>query len=198
LRDHRTGIGPEDLALLRQGDRGAFRRVYEATVGLVAYVATRAGLAREEADEVIQETFLRLHERAGEIRDAAGLKSWLAVTARNQALDRLRKRARQRTAAAGEDLEAAAVAELWDRGGALRELEVAVVRDLLDEIAREPGGETLRLFYADGLAAKEIAARNGEAVSTVTTRLSRLRAKLGERLRARIEELRERLPEGKG
>lgn len=196
MRDDRTAIGPKDLALLKQGDRAAFRRIYTATFGLVAHVAMRTGLAREEADEVIQETFLRLHERHAEIRDAAALKGWLAVTARNLALDRLRKKTRQKTRAAGAGLEVQAVTALWDSGGALRELEVALVRDLLDEIATEPGGETLRLFYAEGLAAKTIAARNGEAVSTVTTRLSRLRAKLSAKLKERIEELRSAMPEG--
>ena len=49
--------------------------------------------------------------------------------------------------------------------------------------------ETLRQFYAEGLSTKEIARRNGEAVSTVTTRLSRLRARFKDEFRRHIENL---------
>ena len=71
-----------------------------------------------------------------------------------------------------------------------RELEVKVLGDLLDSIATEPGGESFVLFYRDGLTAAQIAARNKEAISTVTTRISRMRQRFGERLRDHIQQLR--------
>jgi RNA polymerase sigma-70 factor (ECF subfamily) len=182
-----------DLAALRRGDRREFRRVYDAYVGLVAHVATRCGMQKEERDEIVQETFLKLYERGGEVREAKALKAWLAVTARNLALDRIRRRARRRTDAVGADLDALAPAGEDALDSARRELELELVRELLDKIAAAPGGETLKLFYADGLTAKEIAARNGEAISTVTTRLSRLRQRFQAELAAHVEALRSRL-----
>lgn len=176
---------------LVDGDRAVFRRVYEAYVGLLRYVAGRLGLGGEEVDEIVQETFLRLYERAGEVQDASKLKAWLVAATRNQAIDRLRSRRRQATPAASGDLSDAS-AQLWvPHVDVTRELEIDLVRDLLGRIAGAPGGETFRLFYVEGLSAKEIAARNGEAISTVTTRLSRLRDKFGEELRQHVLALRD-------
>lgn len=172
------------------GDRVVFRRVYEAYVGLLRYVAGRLGLRGEEADEVVQESFLRLHQRAGEIKDAAKLKSWLVANVRNQAIDRLRTRKRHATPVGAEELENVG-APLWAAHvDAHQELELGLVRELLERLAGTPGGETLKLFYVDGLSAKEIATRNGEAISTVTTRLSRLREKFGDELRRHVQALR--------
>jgi RNA polymerase sigma-70 factor (ECF subfamily) len=185
-------MGEHELARLKAGDQTAFKSYYQAYVGLVYYVATRAGLGKDEAEDVAQETFVRLFQRASEIREAAKVQAWLTVTAKNLAIDKLR--AAKRFA---PELAEGALDEdkhkLWrNRAGDGRELELLLVGQLLDKLAQTPGGETLKQFYADGMSAKEIAAQNGEAISTVTTRLSRLRAKFKEELRRHIEDLRAR------
>lgn len=184
-------IQADDLVRLSQGDRAAFRRVYVAYAGLVRFVALKHALSREEADEVTQETFLKLHVRSREVRDPARIKAWLVTTVRNLAIDRLRSRQRQAPVADPEVLEAAAET-LWPEATtAAREAELALVRELVERIASSPGGETFRRFYVDGCSAKEIAQANGEAISTVTTRLSRMRERFREELRVKIESLRD-------
>ena len=171
-------------------DKAAFKSVYKAHAGLVHFVAMRAGLAREEAEDVVQETFVRLFQKAADIRDSTRLSAWLTVTARNLAIDRLRSR-RRLVPTEGEVLEGS-VTQLWEghADGPRHELEVSLIGRLLDKLATTPGGETLRQFYGEGMSTKEIAAQNGEAISTVTTRLSRLRAKFKDELKRHIEELR--------
>ncbi len=185
-------MGEGELARLKAGDQAAFKSYYQTYVGLVHYVATRAGLGRDEAEDVAQETFVRLFQRASEIRDPAKVQAWLTVTAKNLAIDRLR--AGNRVKPSGDDAVLDGGGRLWEarEGGEARELELLLVGELLDKLARTPGGETLRQFYAEGMSAKEIAAKNGEAISTVTTRLSRLRTKFKDELRRHIEDLRSR------
>jgi RNA polymerase sigma-70 factor (ECF subfamily) len=181
------------------GDPKLFRRVYQEHVALVHYVAQRAGLASSDSEDVAQEAFTRLYARLGEIRGPDKLKAWLVTCARHLAIDRLRASRRHLLTdfaePGGEALERRGPAALWQSGeegklGALRELELRLVGELLDRVAALPGGETLRQFYAEGLSTKEIARRNGEAVSTVTTRLSRLRARFREEFKSHIEGLR--------
>ena len=175
------------------GDSSAFQAVYDQYVGLVQFVVDRCGVAPEDRDELVQETFLRLHQKAGTIREATKVKSWLTVTARNLTLDRLRKASRQKTDAAGEETDGIADPHATQsKESAARELELAIVGDLIAKIAETPGGETFRLFYVEGWSNRQIAEHNGEALSTVTTRLSRMRTKFKEELKQRIEESRER------
>lgn len=186
------GHGEDELARLKAGDQTAFKRYYQTYVGLVHYVATRAGLGKDEAEDVAQETFVRLFQKASEIRDPAKVQAWLTVTAKNLAIDRLRAGKKLRYEES-ETLERES-GRLWEEraGGEGLELELVLVGELLEKLAKTPGGETLRQFYAEGMSAKEIAAKNGEAISTVTTRLSRLRTKFRDELRRHIEDLRAR------
>lgn len=183
-------LAADDLQRLRSGDRTAFRRIYDAYAGLLLYVVRRHGLSDEEADEVMQETFLKLHQRANDVRDPARLKAWLVSLARNLAVDRLRSKKRQAQSTSQDVLEEAHI-PLWQNDdSAAREAELLLVKELVERLARAPGGETFRLFYVEGHSAKKIAAENGEAISTVTTRLSRLRDRFRTELREHIETLR--------
>jgi RNA polymerase sigma-70 factor (ECF subfamily) len=179
------------LGRLAAGDRAALKQAYDRYVALVHFIAKRHGLSHEDVDDVVQETFLKLSAKAGSIREGTRLKAWLVACARNLAIDKWR---RQRST--GDQSAEAAVdggrRPLWQDEGprGAHECEIELVRELLDQVAATPGGETLRQFYRDGMSAKDIAAKNGEAISTVTTRLSRLRAKFGDELKRRIETLR--------
>lgn len=175
--------------LRRLDDPAAFRRLYEAHAGFVQYVASRAGARGGEADDVVQETFMRLMQHGRAIEDPAKLRAWLATTARRVTIDLARKRKREK-----EDdvaLENASSAEYDDEREREheREQDIAMVRELVEEVSKEPGGETFKMFYVDGLSARVIAEAKGEAVSTVTTRLSRFRERFREKFKRRLSEL---------
>jgi RNA polymerase sigma-70 factor (ECF subfamily) len=79
------------------GDEPAFEaliRVYGRRVFAVAFAVVQDVA---EAEDIVQDTFLKLHE--GRTRDAGNLPAWLTTVARNAARDRLRRRKPQ----AGED-----------------------------------------------------------------------------------------------
>lgn len=184
------GLSAEDFARLQRGDGVIFRRVYDAYVGLIQYVVRRCGADAAAADDLVQETFMRLLRKAGDIQQPGAVKAWLVTTARHLTLDELSRQ--RRYVAAGDEH-----ADTADAGmeSVRRELEIALVGELVEQISRESGDATLADFYVRGRSTKEIAAERGEALSTVTTRLSRLRRRFQDHLRGHIEALRASSPE---
>lgn len=87
----------------RTGDDGAWRALVRRYERLVRAVPFRAGLRREESDEVFHETFARLAENIGSLRDPGSVRSWIATTARNLSHDQVRTAARTRQSRAPED-----------------------------------------------------------------------------------------------
>jgi RNA polymerase sigma-70 factor (ECF subfamily) len=85
--------GLEDLlARTAQGDRAAFRRLYEASAAKLYGVALRILRRGDWAEEVLQDCYLSIWSRAGDYR--AGLSApmtWMTSIVRNRCLDWLRR-----------------------------------------------------------------------------------------------------------
>lgn len=79
----------------RQGDADAFGVLVRAYSGQVRAIAYAILLNDADAEEVVQETFLRAYERLGQLRDPDHFSSWVARIARSCALLRLRHRRRE-------------------------------------------------------------------------------------------------------
>ena len=92
---------PEDVALVERlvgGSEGALAELYDrhadAIFALVNWLTSDRGIA----EEVVQETFLTLWNRAETFDPRAGsLAAWLHTIARNRAIDRLRAAGRRPT-----------------------------------------------------------------------------------------------------
>ena len=199
----------EDAALVREvagGSQAALGDLYDRYVDAVFAAASRLTSDRQLAEEVVQETFLALWNRAELFDPSLGsLAAWLHTIARNRTVDRLRAAGRRPnliplSSAAGED-EAAGPA--LDRlvaagtviGGAAvgrgPEGEFATVElggILRDALAELPEAErtAIVLAYREDLTQTEIAERLGWPLGTVKTRtrraLLRLRETLAEEL----------------
>ena len=197
----------EDVVLVRQvaqGSEGALASLYDRHSGAVFRLALSVNRDHGVAEEVVQETFLALWNRA-ELFDP-GLGSpvtWLLAIARNRAIDRVRSTARRVPAAPFSALvgdqpdEASAVDWLVESGEILAvgapepgpemaltasETQAAVARAIaaLDG----PERQTILLAYRDGLSQSEIAARLGWPIGTVKTRSRRALRRLRESLEA--------------
>jgi RNA polymerase sigma-70 factor (ECF subfamily) len=80
------------LARVRQGDGAALEVLFRQYVDRVFGFAYAMLRSREEAEEVVTDTFVRVFRFAGELRGGEGsFESWLLRIARNQCLDRLRR-----------------------------------------------------------------------------------------------------------
>ena len=67
------------------GDTSLMSRLVDELTPLLWHVARGQGLTRETADDVVQQTWLRLVEHAGEIHDPQSIVKWLMTTARREA-----------------------------------------------------------------------------------------------------------------
>jgi len=159
---------------LTRGDHNALGEFYDLFAGLVNGLAIRILRDRAEAEDVVQEVFVQVWRQADRFDPARGSpESWLCTIARSRALDRLRRRASRR-----EEPEGPAP------GGvdAPRTEEALAVRKALETLSPEQR-RALELAYYEGLTHSEIAARLGEPLGTIKTRIRtamiRLRDVLG-------------------
>jgi RNA polymerase sigma-70 factor, ECF subfamily len=164
---------------VREGDRAAlevlFRRYVDRVYGF-AYGMLRS---REEAEEVVSDTFLRVLRFAGELRARESFEAWLLRIARNACLDRLR-RPRLLTLPLEELGDASALllpADQVDRSG-LRFL----VEQALDRIPPEYRAALL-LRDVQGLSAREAAEVSGKTEPAFRSLHQRARRALRDALR---------------
>jgi len=133
---------------------------------LLAYLRRYVG--PDEAEDVLQRTFLDAWRGAGRIRSGERFSSWLFTIARRRAVDSLR--ARRHTVVDVEsmrDLVGEDGREVMDRYA-----DAADVRAALERLPDEQR-EVLTLAYFAGLSQTEIAARLEVPLGTVKTRAAR-------------------------
>lgn len=75
-----------------QGDRDAFEMVIRATSRNLFAIAYGILQNREEAEDVVQDTFVKAWKSRWRVRDSAKLPAWLGTIARHRARDLARKR----------------------------------------------------------------------------------------------------------
>lgn len=163
-----------------RGDREAFGRFYDRYASLVFTFALRLLRVRSEAEDLLQEVFLQAWRQAATFNPERGSpEAWVITITRSRAIDKLRSmRRREKEVPSGERMDATGAGGRVESGAARSEARVAV-QDALAGLP-EAQRQVLELAYFDGLTQSEIAARLGEPLGTVKTRM---RAGL-ERLRA--------------
>lgn len=182
----RARIDLEDLlTLIAGGDRAALLSLYDAASPALMAVAWRVTRVRSDAEEVVQDAFLRAWREAASFDGARGSAlAWLVTLARNRALDVVRMRGR-RSRHEGEAAEAEARESSPGPERALVDVQrTRTVRDALASLGPDQRA-ALDLAYFGGLSHGEIAARLGLPLGTVKTRIllavRHLRARLADR-----------------
>ena len=79
------------LAQARTGDPAGFESLYRAFEGPVYTLARRICRTSEDAEDVLQETFLEVHRSLGRYRGEGSLWGWVRTIAASKALMRLRR-----------------------------------------------------------------------------------------------------------
>ena len=165
----------------------------ETTEQLLAHTAWLTRVARalthsaEDADEVVQQTWLQALERPP--AHGANLRGWLATLARN--LVRSRRRSSEREAARVKALPRPEPASGPEESVARTELQQLLLDAVL--ALTKPYRSTLVMRFLDELSADEIAKKSGEPVETVRTRVKRgldqVRGRVAQKLGAEREQL---------
>lgn len=172
-------MGEDDAATLEriaQGDARAYRALSERHLGPILRYATRLLGDQTEAEDVAQETFLRLWQRAGAWEPRAKLSTWLHRIAHNLCVDRLRQRR-------GEDPAALERESTGDRpSGLLRRKQVsAEVQAALNELPERQRAAVVLTHY-QGMSNPEAAEVLEIGVDALESLLARGRRTLREQL----------------
>src|SRR6185436_6406950 len=81
------------IAAVAKGDEAAFERLYAATRAKLYGVVLRILRRHDLADEIVQETYLKIWRSAGQFDPAlAAPITWMVTIARNRAIDLIRKK----------------------------------------------------------------------------------------------------------
>ena len=168
----------DDLALvqqLRARDGRALEALYDRYSRLTFGLALRVLVRRDHAEEVVQDVFVKLWHEPLLFDSARGaFRGWLLRVVHNRAIDELRRNRRE-LAQSAIDPEG----ELWlglpDPGPAPEESAFAALdrEAVLQALGMlpPPQREAIHLAYYEGLTQTEIAARLGEPLGTIKTRV---------------------------
>ncbi len=152
-------------------DRRAFDRLYEQTSSRLFAVAVRIMKDRAEAEDVLQDAFVRIWQRAGTFRSGqARAISWLITITRNLAIDRLRAR---RAPVAPMEM----AADIPDdkptpETAAVETQQKAQIEHCLDEL-EDKRAVAVRMAYLEGYSYQELSDKLETPLNTIRTWLRR-------------------------
>jgi RNA polymerase sigma-70 factor (ECF subfamily) len=157
---------PDLLSAIRSGNADAMAMLYDRYSSIVYAVALRVLCDTAAAEDVMQEVFMRLWRSPESFDSSRGsLGPWLAVIARNRAIDGLRKRHPE------TDIEDVVVSVEPDLAGeAERARAMEKVRGALGAMPSAQRS-ALEMAYFEGLTHSEIASKTGEPLGTIKTRI---------------------------
>jgi RNA polymerase sigma-70 factor (ECF subfamily) len=153
-------------------DEAAFERLYAATRAKLYGVVLRILRRQDLAEEVIQETYVKIWNSAGQFNPAlASPITWMTSIARNRAIDVVRKRSE---VSIEEEPDAMEVAADSPDPLARREMSEELKR-LLECVGRlEPDRQKLVLLaYYNGWSREQLAEKFASPVNTIKTWLRR-------------------------
>jgi len=180
---------PDLLTALRAGDPAALAALFEARADQLYRLALSLLRDPAEAEDVVQETFLKALTRLEQFEGRARLDTWLYRVAYNASLDRLRRRAPEPLPEDEPEAEGGPLPQViveWSLTPENRLLD-AEARAML-ETAIQALPATLRPVFLlrdiEGLSGEETAEALGLNAGVVKVRLHRARLALRERLSA--------------
>jgi RNA polymerase sigma-70 factor, ECF subfamily len=180
---HKRVLDPPDETLMlryQQGERAAFALLVRRHQTSLFNFALRQVRVPQLAEDVVQETFVRVVQNAAEFKHEARFTTWVYTITRNLCIDQLRKRALRKhpslDEARGEDGEGPTLGEQTADPRASVERE-ATGSELKERIARavdtlpDEQREVFLMRELANLPFKEIAEITGVPENTVKSRM---------------------------
>ncbi|MAL99613.1 sigma-70 family RNA polymerase sigma factor [Hydrocarboniclastica marina] len=157
------------LAATARRDRDAFRRLYEhASPRMLGLCVGLLG-QREQAEEVLQEAFIRIWHHAGEYHEERGSPmAWMQTIARYKALDTLR--ARRRTA--GTQSHEIADARPGPFELSLQDADAQALNGCIEELSDDQRSSILMCYYK-GFTHEELATALDTPLGTIKSWIRR-------------------------
>jgi RNA polymerase sigma-70 factor (family 1) len=160
------------IAGLQQNDREAFTQLYDEYFTVLCYFASRIINNKEEAEDIVINTFSKFWAMRANFESQANIKAFLYIVTRNNCLDYLQYKRKQ----ISFEKE---YAYFLDSDGEEKiervKIESELLRKIYAEIQHLPPKckQIFTLTYFDGLKANEISEQLNISVSTVTSQRAR-------------------------
>ena len=165
---------------LQHGNQRAFAEMYQQfSEGVFAY-CVKILADRQLAQDVVQETFLKVQQHAHTLQNDESFRSWVFRVARNEALMQLRKRRVN-----GELKDDSVWDEETPYQQALATERTEIVNRMLENLKHEYR-EVLVLLVYEGMSYAEIAHVTGTTESSVKSRIFRARKAMIEKLKGYV------------
>jgi RNA polymerase sigma-70 factor, ECF subfamily len=187
-----VAVDDPELALVqraRAGDDLAFTELVQRNERRILRLAKNITQNDEDAEDVLQETFLKAYTHLGGFQGNAKFYTWLVRIAMNESLMKLRKRKAGRTVSLDEELDTGEdtvqrEVAVWD-GTPEDKYSQEELRGILDKaVASLPEGfrTVFTLREVEELSTEETAETLGLSIPAVKSRLLRARLQLREKL----------------
>jgi RNA polymerase sigma-70 factor (ECF subfamily) len=159
------------IARVAIGDRAAFSALYGATSAKLFGIALRVSGDRGVAEEILQESFVKIWHRADRYRVTGhSPMTWLITLTRNTAIDRLRT---TRPDTGGlEEAGALAAPDPDGEAAAIAASEARAIHACLEEL-EDDRAASVRAVYLEGRTYAEMAERYSVPLNTMKTWLRR-------------------------
>jgi RNA polymerase sigma-70 factor (ECF subfamily) len=192
IENKTIGDTGEELALVQAaqgGDIAAFESLLKRYDRKVFRIAQHITQNREDAEDVVQDAFLKAYEKLDQFQGNSKFYTWLVRIAVNEALMRLRKRKADKSVSMDDDIEtedgvvAREFAD-WDPDPEQR-YQQSELGDILGRTIQGLPASFRTVFVlrdVEGLSTEETADALGLSVPAVKSRLLRARLQLRERL----------------
>ena len=167
-----------------------FPKIYETFQPKILRYLSRL-IGESEAEDLTQETFVKVHRSLESFRDDSQLSTWIYRIATNTALDKMRQPSFQRVeqVSISDEIVEAKISE-----GQKPPIEKGIIRDEMNDCIRgyieklpDDYRAALVLSEYEGIKNSEIVEILGVTLGTVKIRLHRAKAKLKEELEANCE-----------
>ena len=189
--DSQLGVVDETalVALAREGDARAFSELVRRYEGKIFRLAQHITQNREDAEDVLQETFLKAYEHLDQFQGNSKFYTWIVRIAVNQALMKLRRRKSDKSVSldetidTGEDVVVREIAA-WDPNPEQRysrEELSGILSSAVDSLA-PPYRAVFVLRDIEDLSTEETAEALNLSVPAVKSRLLRARLQLRDKL----------------
>jgi RNA polymerase sigma-70 factor, ECF subfamily len=181
--DHAKELDAEIELLKRigQGDRGSFEEFYDRFSGFLFSTAFRVLNNQAAAEDVLQDVFVRIWEKAPLYDPGLGKPlTWALMLTRNKAIDRLRSTQRRNRLQDNVRRELEIIEQFDDRSSfdAVASEETSkLVREAIQKLSKGQR-QAIELAFLSSMTQAEIAERLNEPLGTIKARIRRGMMKL--------------------
>jgi RNA polymerase sigma-70 factor (ECF subfamily) len=157
---------------LKSGKPDAQRRLYDMLSGKMMAICLRYSRSQEEAEDVMQDGFVRVFRKIGTFNGDGSLEGWVRKVITNVAIRQYQKNSRLHVVVGLEDVEYELGEEILD--------QAIAEQALLEMIQSLPDGYRLvfNMFAIEGFSHEEIARELGITIGTSKSQLARARQSL--------------------